>query len=103
MSYDVTVGPANTTMEPYDANLTYNVGTMLRRAGIHPEVMNGLTAKVARSVVGNGMATMSACPVYFKSFEPDNGWGSYDGTMEWLDRLQSYLNRCPDDYVVEWR
>jgi hypothetical protein len=104
MSYDVTVGPAAPPpIEPFDGNLTYNLGTMMRRAGIHPEVMDGLTANVAQPVVGNAIAVLEANPEYFEQFNAPNGWGNFGGLVEWLTGLYHYLEQCPDDYVVSWR
>lgn len=103
MSWDVTVEPAGLVKEPFDMNLTYNVGKMLRRAGVHPRLMNDLTALSALSVAENAYELMADNQDYFRQFEPENKWGTAKGCTEFLRQLRDYLRDCPPGYVVRWR
>lgn len=103
MSWDVTVEPEPIEIEIYEANVTYNVGRMIRRAGIHPKVIDGMKADLAVEVVGNAAAVMSENREYFKQFEAPNGWGTVESTLKMMTLLYHYLQKCPEDYVVRWR
>ena len=85
----------------FEVNITYNVGNMLRRAGIHPKVLDGMSVEEALPIVKNGYAIMYDNPDYFRQFRPDNGWGTVKST---LDALRDLLNALehgshPDDKV----
>lgn len=47
-----------------------------------------------------GLARLKSDPAHFKAFDPENGWGSYDGFVPWVER---YLAACEEnpDAVVE--
>jgi hypothetical protein len=100
MSYDFKVMPAWDTHETYERNVTYNVSTMLKRAGFHPNVVDGMTAVQLRPVVSHAVCVMEDNPSYFELFNPENGWGSYENVMEFLVELSLYLKEAPDDYVM---
>ena len=101
MSWDVTIERQALTHEvcswcegheqgsDFELNITYNVGNMLRRAGIHPKVLNGMKVEKALPIVKNGYAIMYDNPDYFRQFRPDNGWGTVKST---LDALRDLLN-----------
>jgi len=38
-----------------------------------------------------GIALLESDPERFKAFNPENGWGSYDGFVKWL---KNYLEAC---------
>ena len=113
MSWDVTIERQALTHEvcswcegheqgsDFELNITYNVGNMLRRAGIHPKVLDGMSVTEALLIVKNGYAVMHDNPSYFDQFVPQNGWGTVETT---LAALLSFLNVLehgshPDDKV----
>jgi hypothetical protein len=102
MSWDVTVEPENMDFELFEANVTYNVGRMLRRAGIHPRLMDGMKPDIAVEVIGNAVSVMVENREYFRQFEPDNGWGTVETTLKALTELYHYLQKCPEHYIVRW-
>ena len=102
MSWWINVEPREQTAETFEGNLTYNVGLMLRRAGIHPHILEGQMVKVVRPVIENAYMTMFENPDYFRQFEASNGWGTYESTMKFVSNLNVYLASAPDDYVMRW-
>jgi len=105
MSYWVYVKPKEEPVRPaeFEGNVTYNVSTMLRRAGIHPAILNGLTVKEVRPVIEHAYMVMYDNADYFRRFEASNGWGTYETTFKFVTNLNTYLiNDAPDDYVMWW-
>jgi hypothetical protein len=100
MSYDFTVRSPEPRHAEYDKNVTYNVSSMLKRAGFHPNVVDGMTAVNLRPIVSNAVCVIEDNREYFAQFNPSNGWGDLDGVLEFLVELSLYLNDAPDEYVM---
>jgi hypothetical protein len=92
----------------YQSNITHNLSRMANEAGLH-EVLwrpgeHGL--KHARDLVEplrEGLAALQTEPDRFKAFNPENGWGDYEGLV---DFVADYLGAClawPDAEVDVWR
>jgi hypothetical protein len=103
MSWDVRIEPPETETFPFEDNVTYNVSTMLKRAGLHPEILNGMTAHKAKPVVHYAYELMADNPEYFKRFDATNGWGTYGTTLAFVQRMHEYLQEAPANYIVRWR
>lgn len=85
-----------TTDEVFHANVTHNLGLMAREAGIYealwrPEEKGWTHAKQLISPLETGLEALIADPTEFKKLNPDNGWGSYDGLVEFV---KEYLEAC---------
>ena len=82
----------------FDANITHNLNTMASEAGIYqalwrPEEIGATTGRDLIPRLQAGLAQLIAHPQRFKAFNPENGWGDYDG----LVRLaRSVLAACED-------
>ena len=100
MSYDFTIRPPEAVHDQFEGNQTYNLTPMLARAGFHPVILNGMTAVMMRRVVSNAYSVMRDNPSYFRQWNPENGWGSYEGAKKFLRELDTYLEGCPDEYVM---
>lgn len=92
-------------MTVFDANYTHNCSTMAQEAGIYQHVWRpdeiGITqAGQLIAPLAAGIALMKAEPERFKALNPENGWGSYDTFLPWLER---YLDACREnpDALVE--
>ena len=91
--------------EVYWRNITHNLGKMAIEAGIYqvmwrPEEQGWTKASQLIDPLRAGLDLLRSDPDRFKRFNPDNGWGSYDGLVEFVD---SYLNACveyPDADVL---
>jgi hypothetical protein len=88
----------------FSANITHNLGEMAEEAGIydclwHPENINAVYAKDIIEPLKKGIELMKLDPKRFIKFEPENGWGTYDNFMPWLEK---YLEACienPDSKI----
>lgn len=100
MSYWFYVEPVEAQHDTFEKNVTYNVSTMLKRAGFHPNIVNGLSAEVLRPVVRHAWQALVDNPEYFQKFDPENGWGSYNGVKNFLSDLDTFLVSAPDDFVM---
>ena len=74
----------------FDANVTHNLNTMADKAGIYhalwrPEEIGATRAKDITMLLEAGLADLKERPDYFKQFNPDNRWGSYDGFVLWVE------------------
>lgn len=64
-------------------NLTYNLGEMLRAAGM-TDAWNGLAGKTGAKVakaLAPVIAELERDPDFYRTFEPANGWGTYDDAL----------------------
>ncbi len=93
------------TNEVYSANITHNLNKMAIEAGIYGYLWrpdeNGITkAKELIEPLRQGLHSLKSYPEEYKKFNPENGWGSYEGLVKFVD---NYLNACyeyPDADVV---
>lgn len=82
----------------YDANITHNLGTMARNAGIYEAVWrpdeNGYSkAGDIIAILENGIVDMKNRPEYYRQFDAGNGWGTYRDFVPWLEK---YLAACKE-------
>jgi hypothetical protein len=96
------------TTEVYTANVTHNLGKMAREAGIYtqlwrPDEIGVTKARQLIEPLENGLKLLKAEPERFKALNPENGWGTYDGFVSFVE---AYLNACrqwPESDVSVWR
>lgn len=80
----------------YTSNITHNLGKMANESGLY-ECMwcpyeNGLTtAQHLIAPLEKGLEKLISDPEKFKSFNPDNGWGTYEGLVTFVSE---YLDAC---------
>jgi beta-galactosidase/beta-glucuronidase len=92
-----TGGPLPHTCDLYDANYTHNCAKMASEAGIYEYVWRPhecVDVKCAGDLIDplrRGIDRMLAEPQRFIALNPENGWGSYDTFVPWLEK---YLNAC---------
>lgn len=77
-------------------NITHNLTDMAEEAGIYgivwrPDENNITHAKQLIEPLKAAIKSLKDEPERYKKFEPENGWGSYDGFVEWL---KEYLEAC---------
>jgi len=89
----------------YKVNITHNLGSMARAAGIYeacwrPEEIGAVKASDIIPILERGLKDMKERPEYYKQFNPENGWGTYDEFVPWVE---SYLNACREypDAIIE--
>jgi hypothetical protein len=84
------------TCSVYSANITHNLGRMADEAGIYqhlwrPEEINIHQARELIDPLRAAIKLMKGNPSRFIALNPENGWGSYDGFVPWIER---YLDAC---------
>ena len=94
--------------EVYSANITHNLNKMASEAGIYealwrPEEVGYKTAGQLISPLRDGLTLLESDPTRFEAFNPENGWGNYEGLVEFV---REYLEACeqyPTAEVSAWR
>lgn len=84
------------TNEVYSANITHNLNKMAGEAGIYehlwqPDEINITKAKELIEPLREGLHKLKSEPERYKKFNPENGWGSYDVLVKFVE---NYLNAC---------
>ena len=96
----------------FSGNITHNVGKMAGEVKLsngmtlyevlwRPDEQEGL--KFARDIselLDEGWNILLAYPEEYKKFNPENGWGSYDGLCNFV---YNYRNACWDNPDAELR
>lgn len=80
----------------YTRNITHNLNEMAEEAGIYealwrPEEIGVNKASQLISPLSEGWTKLVANPQHFKQFNPENGWGCYEGLVEFV---ADYLEAC---------
>jgi len=82
----------------YSSNITHNLGKMASEAGLYAYLWrpdeNGITE--AAQLIGplkTGLELLRSDPGRFKTFNPENGWGDYDGLVNFV---VAYLAACEE-------
>lgn len=80
----------------FDRNITHNLGAMAREAGIYEALWrpdeNGVTkASQLIKPLENGIELLESDPKRFLPLNPSNGWGNYEGLVEFV---RDYLEAC---------
>ena len=86
----------NEINEVYSANITHNLNNMAGEAGIYehlwrPDEIKITKAKELIEPLRQGLHNLKSDPERYKKFNPENGWGSYDGLVKFVE---NYLNAC---------
>lgn len=85
--------------EYYSSNITHNLNTMAREAGIYEAIWRpgeiGIT-KAAQLIepLKAGLAKLESNAETFRKLNPSNGWGSYDGLVSFV---LGYLRACEEN------
>jgi hypothetical protein len=107
MSLDVSiVDPQGNTLFEY--NITHNLTTMAKHADLYmplwrPEEIDIFTTDQMLRPLFLGYKKLKDDPIYFRQFNPVNGWGTYDGLLTFC---REYLRACivlPDSKISVWR
>ena len=106
MSLDVYL-TARRPVEVYSANITHNLNKMAEEAGIykhlwHPDELGIKTAGELVGPVKKGLELMKSDPPRFKKFNAENGWGTYDQFIPWVEKYLAALEENRDAEVRTW-
>lgn len=91
MSLDVTL-----LSETYTENITHNLNKMAMEAGIYKELWRPEELDITKAwqliiPLSEGLVRLLDDPAHYKSFNPVNGWGSYENLVKFVN---NYLNAC---------
>ena len=80
----------------FDWNITHNLWAMAKEAGIRqhlwaPEEIGIARAEQLIEPLRSGLALLQADPDRFRKFNPSNGWGDYEGLVNFV---REYLQAC---------
>ena len=104
MSLDVYLRAVRLT-DVYEDNITHNLAKMANEAGLYkpvwrPEVWEIKTAQQLIDPLRAGLSILLNEPERFKKFDPDNGWGNYDGLVSFVRLYLAACEENPDAEVV---
>jgi hypothetical protein len=93
----------------YSSNITHNLGVMAREVKLsndktlydilwRPEEHGFYFAREISELLDEGWNILLSDPEKYKRYNPENGWGSYDGLCDFVYR---YRNACWDNPEAE--
>jgi hypothetical protein len=88
----------------FDTNITHNLTRMAVAAGVYntiwrPDDVGYTTARQIVSPLGPAIEDMKRRPDYYRQFDAENKWGTYDQFVPWLERLIEACEANPDAEV----
>lgn len=85
----------------FHSNMTHNVSSMWSLAGIYDEVYNsqGQTAKDILPRLQEGLDRMKKFPTAFKTLNPENGWGTYEHAVKFLEEIVQACKEYPNSEI----
>lgn len=89
------------SVEVGEFNITHNLTTMALKAGLYT-VMWHPTKTVARDFIvplAVGLVKLLSNPDYYREFNPENGWGTYEYLVEVVSDLLEVCINFPEGEV----
>lgn len=107
MSLDVYLEAVRPTTV-FEYNITHNLGAMASEAGIYkhlwrPEELGITKAQELIAPLSEGLELLKREPERFKKFNPENGWGDYDGLVNFVTDYLAACRENPTATVKVWR
>lgn len=98
MSLDVDLKDASGELV-FSANITHNLNKMADAAGIYKHLWRPDELGITRAgdlvePITKGLTDMILRPTHYKQFNPENGWGTYEGFIPWI---AEYLGACSEN------
>jgi hypothetical protein len=92
----------------YSANITGNLSKMAAEAGLYqalwePHLFGIFTAQQLITPLRDGLALLRRDPERFKPFNPENGWGNYEGLVQFIADYLAACEQHPTAKVSVWR
>ena len=100
MSLDVTLSAIRMT-DVFTKNITHNLNSMAEEVGIYkhlwrPEEINITRAFQLIEPLTQGLNLLKEDPERFKAFNPENGWGSYENLVSFVEQYLAACIKNPD-------
>jgi hypothetical protein len=82
----------------FDTNITHNLNTMFKEAGLYKILWHGddLRAGDVLLKLEIGLAAMKAHPTHFIVFDDPKGWGTYAQAVPWLEEVIEACRKFQD-------
>ena len=99
MSYDVYLEIDTGAPDPVEVwwrNHTSNTARMWSDAGLDLNAFNGKSAVLLQFAAANALVEITSNLDKYRAMEPDNGWGTVESTIEFID---SIVDAC----ALHWR
>lgn len=85
----------------FSRNITHNLNNMADAAGIYkflwrPEETHAKTAGDLIAPLTAGLNKLKADPELYRSMNPDNGWGNYEGLVKFVESVIAACIEDPD-------
>ena len=78
-------------------NHTANTGTMIKEVcGSRPPEWGGKTGREMYPILLQGISLLSVYPQKYRCFEPENGWGTVETTIAFLEKVAANCEQYPD-------
>ncbi len=110
--YHVTYDSGKTLIEKeeelFKANITHNLTEMADKAGLYkacwrPEELGIKKAKELIPYLEKGYKKLKNNKNFYKQFDADNGWGTYDNFLPWVKKYLDACKEYPEAYVNAYR
>lgn len=91
VSYDVTLYVStggDSEVEAFWRNMTSNVAPMWRKAGADLASFADKRASECVADLEVAIKAMEADPATYRAMNPENGWGDYDGCLDFLKSIR---------------
>lgn len=79
----------------WDGNITYNLGPMMRAAGVELRDLHNLPAPAVANILSTAIGKMNAHPNQYREFDSPNGWGVYEDCLSFLTGLRDACQAHP--------
>ena len=77
-------------------NYTTNTSGMIKEVcGSRPSKWDGKSCKEMIPVLTEGISLLREDPERFRHYEPGNGWGTVETTIQFLTNVLNECQRCP--------
>lgn len=108
MSLDITLSLDGECV--YDANITHNLNKMAMGVSVkfykalwRPDEIGLTVARELKLILVEGLMELLNQPDKYKQYNPENGWGNYEGLC---DVVFHYIQACirhPESTIKVWR
>lgn len=80
----------------HSGNITHNLSRMAKESGLYevlwrPEEVGVITASDLIEPLSRGLARLKRYPDGYRALNPENGWGDYEGLVQFVE---NYLKAC---------
>ena len=90
--------------EVFDANITHNLGRMAEEAGVYKVLWRGPENGIEKAEqlivpLQEAVESMTSNPAHYRTFDAENGWGTYKHFLPWLQKLLAACEEWPEAKV----